>query len=398
MPITTLLFDLDGTLLDNEIDKFIPVYLKLFASHVAPHLPPQKFVAELLTGTQQMMTNDDFRLTLEEKFGAHFYPALGVAKEKIEPTLNEFYEKRFGELRGETKVIPSARAAVEWATQNGLKVGIATNALFPRSAILQRLDWADVSADKFNYGVITTFEFMHFAKPSPEYYAETLAWLGARPEETLMIGNEWKNDIAPAHQVGINTFWVAPRTTRPPAETASPVGQGNLAEFVEWANNDCLNVIKPLPISSRAVRAQLAAIPAVMIEITKHADWRKHPQGEWSLTEIACHLRDVEIEINQPRLRKILDEANPFIAAIDSDEWALPRAYTIQDGDAVFAAFVEARRETLTLLDGLPEEDWKRPARHGVFGPTTLQELVSFTVEHDRTHLRQMRELLEIGV
>ena len=362
MPITTLLFDLDGTLLDNEIDKFIPVYLKLFASHVAPHLPPQKFVAELLTGTQQMMTNNDFRLTLEEKFGAHFYPALGVAKEEIEPTLNEFYEKRFGELRGETKVIPSARAAVEWTTQNGLKVGIATNALFPRSAILQRLDWADVSADKFNYGVITTFEFMHFAKPSPEYYAETLAWLGARPEETLMIGNEWKNDIAPAHQVGINTFWIVPRSTRPPAETASPVGQGNLAEFVEWANNDCLNVIKPLPISSRAVRAQLAAIPAVMIEITKHADWRKHPQDEWSLTEIACHLRDVEIEINQPRLRKILDEANPFIAAIDSDDGRC-RARILSKTGMPSLPRLSKRAGDADSARWTPEEDWKRPAR-----------------------------------
>jgi len=397
MPITTLLFDLDGTLLDNDTDKFIPIYLKLFSSHIAPHLPPQKFVAELLAGTQQMMTNNDFRLTLEEKFGAHFYPAMGVAKEKIEPTLNEFYEKRFGELRGETKVIPSARAAMEWAAQNGLKVGIATNSLFPRSAILQRLDWANVGADKFNYDVITTFEFMHFAKPSPEYYAETLAWMGARPEETLMIGNDWKQDIAPAHQAGINTFWVAPRSTRPPAETASPVGQGNLAEFVKWANDDCLNVIKPLPISSRAVRAQMAAIPAVMIEITQQVDWARHPENEWSLTEIACHLRDVEIEINQPRLRKILEESNPFIAAIDSDEWALPRAYAVQDGRAAFAEFVEARRETLALLDGLADEDWRRTARHGAFGPTTLLELVSFTVEHDRTHLRQMRELLEVG-
>jgi hypothetical protein len=133
-----------------------------------------------------------------------------------------------------------------------------------------------------------------------------------------------------------------------------------------------------------------------MLEIIKNADWKKHPHGEWSLNEIACHLRDVEFEINQPRLKKVLSESNPFIAAIDSDEWALPRAYVAQDGQAAFAAFIETRRETLALLDTLSAEDWKRPARHGVFGPTTLQELWWFAIEHDRTHLRQMKELVEI--
>jgi hypothetical protein len=182
----------------------------------------------------------------------------------------------------------------------------------------------------------------------------------------------------------------------PPAETASPIGRGDLAEFVKWAKDDCYSVIKSLPISPRAARAQLAAIPAVMIQIAKTADWKKHPQEEWSLTEIACHLRDVEVEINQPRLRKILDETNPFIAAIDSDEWAAPRAYTAQDGRAAFAAFIEARHETLTLLDNLSDEEWRRPARHGALGPTTLQELMSITIDHDRTHLRQVKELLKI--
>src|SRR5574341_812870 len=47
----------------------------------------------------------------------------------------------------------------------------------------------------------------------------------------------------------------------------------------------------------------------------------------------------------------------------------------------------------LALLDGLSPADWQRPARHAVFGPTTLQELLAITIiEHDRLHLRQLKE------
>jgi len=47
----------------------------------------------------------------------------------------------------------------------------------------------------------------------------------------------------------------------------------------------------------------------------------------------------------------------------------------------------------LALMDGLQAE-WDRPARHAIFGPTSLQELVGFMAEHDRLHVRQAFEAI----
>jgi hypothetical protein len=119
---------------------------------------------------------------------------------------------------------------------------------------------------------------------------------------------------------------------------------------------------------------------------------------EWSITEIVCHLRDAEVEISLPRLHKVLEEDNPFISAVDADVWAAERNYQAQSGTEAMAAYAEARMETVALLDSLTPEQWQRPARHAVFGPTTLRELVSFTNEHDRLHLKQIKETLKVDM
>ncbi|HLB47120.1 MAG TPA: DinB family protein [Anaerolineales bacterium] len=397
MPITALLFDLDDTLLGNDINRFVPAYLQRFSAHLAGVIPPQTFVSSLMAGAQAMLRNDDPRCTLEDVFNEVFYRSVNVSLEQARPHIDSFYAQGFPALRSETAQILAARETMTWAFDSGLKVAIATNALFPRTAILQRLDWAGVSADEFPYALIATLEFMHFAKPKPEYFAEMLAWLDCRPEEVMMIGNEWPNDIAPPATMGIHTYWIAAPGSPPPENHAHPVGTGTLADFLNWARTPGnLASLSPLPATPRSARAQQAASLATMLELTKNVspkNWRRHPrEGEWSLTEIAGHLRDVEIEVNLPRLKTILDESNPFISAVESDPWAVTRDYQSQSGIAALAAFADARRETITLLDRLTPDEWQRPARHAIFGPTHLQELVAFTSEHDRLHLRQMRE------
>jgi hypothetical protein len=117
--------------------------------------------------------------------------------------------------------------------------------------------------------------------------------------------------------------------------------------------------------------------------------------GEWCLTEIICHLRDVEREVNLPRLRKVLAEQNPFLAGEVTDVWVKERKCAEQDGRQALVDFTAARKQTLGLLDGLQAE-WSRPARHAIFGPTTAQELVGFMAGHDRAHVQQVWKTMRV--
>lgn len=123
-------------------------------------------------------------------------------------------------------------------------------------------------------------------------------------------------------------------------------------------------------------------------------DWSYRPSpDEWSLTEIACHLRDVEHEVHQSRLRALLAEDGAFMPGVDADEWAIPRNYRAQAGRKALADFLAACETTIKLLSGLPEEFWSRRGQHTFFGPTSLQEIVFLAVQHDRVHARQIDEL-----
>ena len=116
--------------------------------------------------------------------------------------------------------------------------------------------------------------------------------------------------------------------------------------------------------------------------------------GEWSAVEVLCHLRDVEQEVNLVRLEKVMESENPFIAGQDTDRWAIDRQYILQDCLDALGAFQQTRIELLARLEALSEEDWQRPVRHAIFGPTRLVELINIIAGHDRLHVRQVMKAL----
>jgi putative hydrolase of the HAD superfamily len=48
------------------------------------------------------------------------------------------------------------------------------------------------------------------AKPNPEFFLAITRRLGLRPEECVMVGNDYAKDIAGAKAAGLRTIWLAP--------------------------------------------------------------------------------------------------------------------------------------------------------------------------------------------
>ena len=394
MPIT-LLLDLDDTLLNTNMDAFIPAYFQALSVALADKVAPEVMIPALVGGTKAMMANLDPALTLREVFDARFFPGLPVDRLALREQIDHFYDEVFPKLGSLTSPIPEAVRLVEWALEKGHRVVIATNPLFPLKAIQHRLRWAGLPPEKYPFDLVTSYETFHFTKETVAYYPEILAQLGWPDDPVVMVGDDVEREVKPTRSAGLPVYWV-----RKLAEiSAEPAGvpQGTLESFRSWLENAAPEALKVSFDSPQALLANLRSTPAALATLTtsrRLEEWTRPPApGEWCLTEIICHLRDVEREVNLPRLRKVLTGQNPFLPGEVTDVWVKERNCAAQDGPQALVDFVVARKQTLALLDGLVNE-WSLPARHAIFGPTTLQELVGFMAGHDRAHVQQVWKTL----
>jgi FMN phosphatase YigB (HAD superfamily) len=394
----TLLIDLDDTLLGNKMDTFIPAYLGALGNHIATYTPPALMVKTMLAATQQMFANTSTNRTLKAAFDPHFYPPQGLTENLVKKPFQQFYAEKFPDLEPLTQFRPAAVEFIEAAIGRGYQIGIATNPLFPLTAIQQRLDWAGLSSKKYPFSLVPSYESFHFAKPNPAYFAEFLGRIGWPKGPIIMIGNDLDHDVQGATDMGIPVFWVSEGNDQNPADFPAPTASGRLEDILPWLDKTPLSELQPNFADPSALLAILRGSPAAfhsMLGEIPDDKWPQRPQpDEWSLTEILVHLRDVEREVNLPRFKKILTEESPFISGVDTDLWAGERAYINQDGPAAFEAFLAARTETLDLLDQLKPDDWHRPFRHAIFGPTELKELARITTDHERLHGRQIHSVL----
>jgi FMN phosphatase YigB (HAD superfamily) len=392
--ISTLLIDLDNTLLGNDMETFLPPYLQKLGAHLADKISPDLMVPELLVGTRKMIENLDPTLTLEQVFAQYFFPALGLSEETLRPLFEDFYDTVFPSLKANTTRYPESKQFIKALFDAGHEVVIATSPLFPRKAILQRLEWAGVPVERFDYTLITSYEDFHFSKPNLEYYAEILGRLGKSPHEAVMVGNDPENDLAPAQGIGMAVFHV-----HPASQDEYP--SGSLEDTIPWLEEAPKQTQPQSTNQPQVLLARLRGYLAALISMTKDLDDRtwshRKVEDEWAPVEIVCHLRDVETEVHLPRVRTILTVHDPHLSSFDTDPWAEERDYLHQSCHKALSAFIEARKETIAAIEKLDSKDLSRTARHSLLGPTTLIEVMNIAIEHDLIHLAQMRSTIAAG-
>jgi len=121
--------------------------------------------------------------------------------------------------------------------------------------------------------------------------------------------------------------------------------------------------------------------------------WRA-AEGEWSLKEIAAHVRDAE-ELALAQINAFVSGSSSLLPAWDVDLLPQERDYQSEEIAGLLASFRSMRRETTYLLWGLTEANWGRAAEHPYRGLVTLEEVARELAQHDLEHLWQVRRLKE---
>ena len=152
----------------------------------------------------------------------------------IENTNQAFAETLFEALRvriPDSRVLfPDALSTLATLKQRGYLLGVVTNRSY--GGPLFREDVASM-------GLLNYFEYAHMAisadlgicKPNPEIFKYALNSLDASPQETAMVGNNLKADIAGAK--GLNLFSVWKPATEDVGEAKRTIRASNIAPDVK---------------------------------------------------------------------------------------------------------------------------------------------------------------------
>jgi hypothetical protein len=119
---------------------------------------------------------------------------------------------------------------------------------------------------------------------------------------------------------------------------------------------------------------------------------RRPTDGDWSLKEIAAHMRDAE-DLALKQMTAIIERRRGALPAWDVDLLPLERDYRSQPLEGFLDNFRALRRETTRLLWSITDADWSTPARHPYRGEVTLGEIAHDLAQHDLEHLWQVRRL-----
>ncbi len=201
--ITTVLFDLDGTLLPMDEIYFSKLYFAAMAKMLAPYgYEAQSLMKAVRSGVVAMHQNDGSDLN-KNKFWKAFASVLGEDKLKDMPVFEEFYRTDFVAAKESCGFNPKAKETVDYIKSKGFRVALATSPIFPSIATERRIKWAGL--DKSDFELFTTYENYSYCKPNPKYYSEVCEKLNVDPKNCLMIGNDATEDTA-AEKIGIRVF------------------------------------------------------------------------------------------------------------------------------------------------------------------------------------------------
>ncbi|KPJ96571.1 MAG: hypothetical protein AMJ53_00350 [Gammaproteobacteria bacterium SG8_11] len=117
-----------------------------------------------------------------------------------------------------------------------------------------------------------------------------------------------------------------------------------------------------------------------------------------SLSKLKIHIRELanlEEEIVELRLKKILKEEHPYLPTIDVQTIQNNSSYQNQPFLEICNHFLKQKKEVLKMLYSLPAENWNRTGVHEREGHIAFKEFIRRMTEKDKQILGDFKSSLE---
>lgn len=180
----TIVFDLDGTLVDTARDLVTTLNAVLVSEGMTP------VTIERLIG----MVGSGARVLLEATFAAE---GRALTPQKLDALLRLYMSLYDEHLVDASHPYPGAEAMLDTFAAQGWLLAVCTNKFeAPARKLLTLLHLAD------RFAAITGQDTFAFRKPDPRHLAETIRLAGGDPADAIMVGDS-ATDIDTANAAGI---------------------------------------------------------------------------------------------------------------------------------------------------------------------------------------------------
>ena len=120
--------------------------------------------------------------------------------------------------------------------------------------------------------------------------------------------------------------------------------------------------------------------------------WKPAPEI-FSVRENILHLRDIDVEGYEQRIRLILSEDKPTLPDVNGRKLAEERRYNTQPVTPALDDLRRSRAASIERLESCSGEDVQRKAEMQGVGIIDLRRLLELWLEHDRGHIADLVEL-----
>jgi len=228
--MNTILFDLDGTILPMDLDKFLHSYFKNLAIHLKDYIDPSKLTGIMMECTNLMISNTS-PIPNQDVFMSRFDELVNGDIEMYKEEFSNFYDNLFQEVKNTTWENKYIIESVKVLKEKGYNVVIATNPLFPMKANHHRIRWAGLTPIDFSY--ISSYEENSYCKPNIEFYKEVLSKINRDPKDCMMVGNDSFEDMI-AGTLGIKTYLITDNLVNRYKEQITPDHIGTYKDFLAF--------------------------------------------------------------------------------------------------------------------------------------------------------------------